>query len=49
VGTANVGSHAPVCPPFIIALCEREFTVIYGRRSDQGVDQISFLIPRSLS
>jgi hypothetical protein len=50
VGTANVGSRAPACPPFIMALCERGPTAMHGRRprsgrgSDQKIDpEIAFL------
>jgi hypothetical protein len=50
VGTANVGSRAPTCPPFIVALRERGLTAIHDRRprlgrgSDQKIDpEITFL------
>jgi hypothetical protein len=33
VGTTNVGSCAPVCPSFIVALRERGPTTIHNRRS----------------
>jgi hypothetical protein len=36
VGTANVGSRALACPPFIVALRERGPTAIHGRRSRSG-------------
>jgi hypothetical protein len=36
VGTANVGSRAPACPPFIVALREREPTAIHDRRPRSG-------------
>jgi hypothetical protein len=41
VDTANVGSHAPACPPFIVALRERGPTAIHGRRprSERGSDR----------
>jgi hypothetical protein len=41
MGTANVGSHAPACPPFIVALRERGPTAIHGRRprSERGSDR----------
>jgi hypothetical protein len=42
VGTVNVGSHAPICPPlFIVALCERGVTTIHDRRlrSKHGSDR----------
>jgi hypothetical protein len=41
VGTANIGSRAPACPPFIVALRERGLTIIHGRhpRSERGLDQ----------
>jgi hypothetical protein len=32
VGTVNVGSRAPACPPFIVALRERGSTAIHDRR-----------------
>jgi hypothetical protein len=55
VGTANVGSCAPTCPPFIVALRERGLTAIHGRRprSGRGSDQfpdpeITFLTFSSL-
>jgi hypothetical protein len=47
---ANVGSRAPACPPFTVALCERGPTVIHrrhprsGRRSNRFPDpEITFL------
>jgi hypothetical protein len=41
MGTANVGSRAPACPPFIVALRERGLTAIHGRRprSERGSDR----------
>jgi hypothetical protein len=36
MGTANVGSYAPACPPFIVALRERGPTAIHGRRPRSG-------------
>jgi hypothetical protein len=36
VGTSNVGSRAPACPPFIVALRERGSTVIHDRRPRLG-------------
>jgi hypothetical protein len=41
VGTANVGSRALACPPFIVALRERGHTAIHGRRprSGRGLDR----------
>jgi hypothetical protein len=45
VGTVNVGSRAPICPPlFIVALCEREVTTIHDRRlrSEHGSDRYHF-------
>jgi hypothetical protein len=36
VGTTNVGSRAPACPPFIVALRERGPTAIHGRRPRSG-------------
>jgi hypothetical protein len=47
VGTANVGSRAPVCPSFIVVLHERGFTAIHGRRLQSGRGLTSFLIWRS--
>jgi hypothetical protein len=43
VGTMNVGSCAPACPPFIVALRERGSTAIHGRRPRSGrkLDQFS--------
>jgi hypothetical protein len=32
VDTANVGSRAPACPAFIVALHEKGSTAIHGRR-----------------
>jgi hypothetical protein len=42
VGTVNVGSHAPTCPPFIVALRERGPTAIQGKRPDQGTNRNGF-------
>jgi hypothetical protein len=41
VGTVNVGSRAPTCPPFIVALRERGPTAIHGKhpRSGRGSDR----------
>jgi hypothetical protein len=41
VGTTNVGFRVPTCPPFIVALRKRGFTVIHDRcpRSGRGSDQ----------
>jgi hypothetical protein len=36
VGTMNVGSRAPACPPFIVALRERGPTAIHDKRSRSG-------------
>jgi hypothetical protein len=36
VGTVNVGSRAPACPPFIVALRERGPTAIHGKRPRSG-------------
>jgi hypothetical protein len=47
VGTANVGSRAPACPPFIVALRERGPTAIHGRRPRSGRGLIGFPIWRS--
>jgi hypothetical protein len=35
-GTVNVGSRAPACPPFNIALRERGLTAIQGKRPRSG-------------
>jgi hypothetical protein len=42
VGTVNVGSRAPACPPFIVALRERGPTTVQGKRPDQGANRIGF-------
>jgi hypothetical protein len=42
VGTTNVGSRAPSCPPFIVALRERGPLPYTAGSPDQGVDQIGF-------
>jgi hypothetical protein len=43
VGTVNVGSRAPVCPPFIVALRERGGPLSYkASASDQGANRIGF-------
>jgi hypothetical protein len=47
VGTANVGSRAPACPPFIVALRERGPTAIHGRRPRSGRGLTGFPIWRS--
>jgi hypothetical protein len=41
VGTANVGSCAPACPSFIVALRKRGSTAIHDRRprSGSGLDR----------
>jgi hypothetical protein len=36
VGTVNLGSHAPACPPFIVALHKRGPTAIHGKRPRPG-------------
>jgi hypothetical protein len=36
VGMTNVGSCAPACPPFIVALRERGPTAIHGKRLRPG-------------
>jgi hypothetical protein len=36
MGTVNVGSRAPVCPPFIVVLRERGSTAMHGRRPQSG-------------
>jgi hypothetical protein len=43
VGTANIGSRAPVCLPFIVVLCERGHTAIHDKRprSGRGSDRFS--------
>jgi hypothetical protein len=50
VGTVNLGSRAPACPPFNVALRERGPTAIQGKRprSGRGLDwfpnpEITFL------
>jgi hypothetical protein len=45
VGTVNIGSRAPTCPPFIVALCERGPTVIHGRRPRSGRESDRFPDP----
>jgi hypothetical protein len=45
VGTANVGSRAPTCPPFILALRERGLTAIHSRRPRSGRGSYRFLDP----
>jgi hypothetical protein len=45
VGTVNVGSRAPACPPFIVALRERGPTVIYGKSPRSGYGSDRFLNP----
>jgi hypothetical protein len=47
VGTANVGSRAPACPLFIVALRERGPTAIHGRRLQSGRGLTGFPIWRS--
>jgi hypothetical protein len=44
VDTVNVGSHAPVCPPFNIALRERDPLPYKISAPDQGTDRIGFPI-----
>jgi hypothetical protein len=43
VGTVNIGSRAPVCPPFIVVLRERGHSAIQGKcpRSGRGSDWFS--------
>jgi hypothetical protein len=36
MGTVNVGSRAPICPLFIVALHERGHTVIHDKRPRSG-------------
>jgi hypothetical protein len=36
VGTVNIGSRAPACPPFIVALRERGPTAIHSKRPRSG-------------
>jgi hypothetical protein len=45
VGTANIGSRAPTCPPFIVTLCERGSTAIHGRRPRSGRESDRFPDP----
>jgi hypothetical protein len=47
VGMVNVGSRAPVCPPFIVALRERGPTAIQGKRPRSGRESDLFPIRRS--
>jgi hypothetical protein len=47
VGTANVRSCAPACPPFIVALRERGPTAIHDRRPRSGRGLTGFPIRRS--
>jgi hypothetical protein len=52
MGTTNVGSRAPTCPPFIVTLRERGPTAIHDRRprSGRGLDRFPDPeIQRSLS
>jgi hypothetical protein len=42
VGTVNVGSHAPVCPPFIVALREGGPLPYKASAPDQGTNLIGF-------
>jgi hypothetical protein len=49
VGTVNIGSRAPVCPHFIVALRERGPLLYKASAPDQGMDRISFPIWRSHS
>jgi hypothetical protein len=46
VGTMNVGSCAPACPPFIVALREREPTGIHDRRPRSGRGSDRFPDPK---
>jgi hypothetical protein len=47
VCTVNVGSRAPTCPPFIVALRERGPTAIQGKRLRSGRESDWFPIRRS--
>jgi hypothetical protein len=47
VGMTNVGTRAPACPPFIVALRERGPTAIHGRRPRSGRGLTGFPIRRS--
>jgi hypothetical protein len=38
VGTTNVGTRAPACPPFIVALRERGPLPYTAGAPDQGAD-----------
>jgi hypothetical protein len=42
VGTVNVGSRAPACPPFIVALRERGPLPYKASTPDQSVNRIGF-------
>jgi hypothetical protein len=45
VDTVNVGSRAPACPLFIVALCERGPTAIHDSRPRSGRGSDRFLDP----
>jgi hypothetical protein len=45
VGTVNIGSRAPACPPFNVALHERGSTVIQDKRPRSGRRSDWFLNP----
>jgi hypothetical protein len=47
VGTVNVGSRAPACPLFIVALRERELTAIQDKHPRSGRESDWFPIRRS--
>jgi hypothetical protein len=42
MGMVNVGSHAPACPPFIVALRERGPLPYKASAPDQGANRIDF-------
>jgi hypothetical protein len=42
VGTVNVGSRTPACPPFIVALRERGSTTIHDKRPRSGRESDQF-------
>jgi hypothetical protein len=47
VGTVNIGSRAPACPLFIVALHERGLTAIQDKRPQSGHESDWFPIRRS--
>jgi hypothetical protein len=45
VGTANIGSRTPACPPFIVALRKRGPTAIHDRHPRSGCGSDRFPDP----